>query len=47
MGDSYRLGLLKQWSHGTLKTALIIRWRGDRCSTIPIFEHLRFVAHHD
>jgi hypothetical protein len=37
-------GMLERWSHGTL-TALIMRWRGERCSTIPVFQHPTLVAH--
>src|SRR5687768_13734329 len=37
-------GMLERWSHGTL-TALIMRWRGERCSTIPGFQHPTLVAH--
>ena len=38
-------GMLERWSRRTLKTALIIRCRGERRSTIPVFQHPTLVAH--
>jgi hypothetical protein len=38
-------GMLERWSHRTLKTALIMRWQGQRCPTTPVFQHPTFVAH--
>ena len=38
-------GMLKRWGPGTLKTDLAMRWRSDRCSTIPIFQHPTLVVH--